>query len=99
MLRPLGNADISAARLDEAETAGIAKPAPSVSARSAADSLRSSFTTVASASGLTPLSVNPTSTARVSRSSPVCSSCEISNSTSNVSSRGRAGSDIAVASR
>ena len=48
---------------------------------SAALSRRSSLTTAASASGLTPDSVSPTSTVSVSRSRPVFKSCEMSKRT------------------
>lgn len=56
-------------------------------ASAAADSRRSSRTTAARASGLTPCSVSPTRTDSVSLSSPVCSSCEMSYRTAHAQRR------------
>ena len=57
------------------------RPAADSAAWSCADSRRSSFTTVASASGLTPFSVRPTRVDSSSLSRPVCSKREMSKRT------------------
>ena len=89
MLRTLavGNAASSAPNRAAAEMTTSRGVMPASSARRAAVSRRSSLITAASASGFTPLSVRPTSTAKVSRSRPVCSSCEMSYSTAHKDER------------
>ena len=62
-------------------SAAALRPAADSAAWSCADSRRSSFTTVASASGLTPFSVRPTRVDSSSLSRPVCSKREMSKRT------------------